>query len=60
VQIKNADDNNNDNINVFKRVLKFRILVRFRDIGIVVRKGKRFLWLVHMISVFYIVVRKRD
>ena len=60
MQIKNADDNNNDNIDVFKRVLKFRILVRFRDIGIVVRKDKRFLWLVHMISVFYIVVRKRD
>jgi hypothetical protein len=59
VPIKNADNNNND-IDAFKRVLEFNILAHFEGINIVVRKNKRLLWLVHMISVFYIAIRKED
>lgn len=55
-----SETNSNDNVDAFKRALGFGILTFFGGIGIVIRKDKRLLWLVPMISVFYIAIRKEN
>jgi hypothetical protein len=51
--VKNADNNNN--INKPARIGKYCFPVRFSDIDYTGSHEEGFLWLLHMISVFYIV-----
>jgi hypothetical protein len=55
--VKNADNNN---ISTPARTAKFCVLAHFADIDYRVRKKRRLLWLVHMISIFYIVISRKN